>query len=269
MKSERSVMGQRAATARFWFAGLGLTALVYLAVFVATREDTPLGHAQAVLRNLTSLALAVAAARAMIARYFLRLTGPALWLAHAALAIAFSLAWFWLLTLAAAILDAGSATRFSVAPYLFGPSAVWQLLQGLFAYVAVAALTVLEHRPTGGGIIAIDRAALSADRRFLLRDGEDIVTISATNIVCITGADDYAELVTTDGTHLVATTLTEFEALFADSRFVRVHRSAIANLDHLMRAEPVGGGRMILRMATGPDLPVSRSGARLLREQAL
>lgn len=270
MKAGGTFIGEsKAAPQRRWAVAFLCVALAYLLVFLASREATLVGHVQAVLRNVLSLAIAAAAARAVIVRSILPLTGRAFWFAHGALCVAFSIGWFWLLTLAAAMLDAGSATRFTVAPYLIGAGMVWQLLQGLHAYAAIAALTTLEQRPSGGAVIAIDKAGLEETGRFLLREGEDLTTIAAIDIVSITGADDYAEVVTTRGAHLVATTLAEFETLLGNRRFVRVHRSAIANLDHLGRAEPVGGGRMILRMTRGPDLPVSRNGARLLREGAL
>lgn len=56
-----------------------------------------------------------------------------------------------------------------------------------------------------------------------------------------------------------------FEASPDPSRFVRVHWSAIINLDHFDFAEPAGGGRMIARMSTGPDVQVSRAGATALK----
>jgi hypothetical protein len=252
-----------------WGVAALLVAFVYFLTFLAIREQPLLSHLEAVARNLVSLLLAAAAARAAIRRWIAPLTGAPAWLAHAAAALAFSLLWYWLLSIAAAMFDAQSALRFSVNPFLRHEAGGWQFLQGLFAYAALAALTLLELRPAQGGIIVVNGSASSPEDRFLLRGGEDVVTLPAADIVSITSADDYSELVTVSGRHLVATTLAEFEGLLDARRFARVHRSAIANLDHMLRAEPAGGGRMILRMREGPDLPVSRSGAKLLRERAL
>lgn len=52
---------------------------------------------------------------------------------------------------------------------------------------------------------------------------------------------------------------------FDPAKFLRVHRSTIVNFDHLSRAEPAGGGRMLAHMATGESVQVSRAGAQLLR----
>jgi len=88
-------------------------------------------------------------------------------------------------------------------------------------------------------------------------------------IVSITGADDYAEVATLHGKHLVRLTLAEFEKALDGARFIRVHRSRIVNVDRVSRAEPAGGGRMLLHMENGEMISTSRAGARLLRDRVL
>lgn len=254
---------------RYWIAALGGVALAYLAVFLLTREASLTDQLKAVARNAVSLALAAALFRLVVTRWVMPLSGWRMWLAHAGGAAGFSLLWYWLLTLAAAMFEAGSATRFSVLPYLTGAAGAWQLLQGLFAYLALAALTELERRLPAHGLVVINDPTPEFRERFLVRDGEQVGVLHAGDIVSITGADDYSEVVTAAGAQLVSTTLAEFEASLDPSRFLRVHRSAIANLDHVEGADPMGGGRMVLRMRAGPVLPVSRTGARRLREQLI
>ncbi len=251
-----------------WGAGLAAVSACYFVIFALTRDQPLEFHVCAVARNVISLALSVWIVRAVLVRWSLRLDGLLFWAVQIALALAFTALWAWLLNLTEGLIGSGSAIRFTVSPVLAGTAVTWQLLQGLFVYVAVAALTMLEQRAHGAIVLMQDPEHDRPDR-FLLRAGEDLTTIAAQDIVSITGAGDYSELVTAAGNHLVPTSLIEFEALLDTARFVRVHRSAIANLRHVRRAEPIGGGRMILRMDAGPDLPVSRAGARLLREQAL
>lgn len=269
MTRQSPVSRTGASQAYRWGVAALLVSLAYFCTFVAIRDQPFLSHLQAVGRNITSLAMAAYVAHAVILRWISRLGGHRMWLAHAAASVGFALLWYWLLSIMAAILDAQSAIRFSVNPFLRHEAGGWQFLQGLFAYVGLAALTTLEGRPSGGGIVVIASPGSDVQDRFLLRSKEDVVTLAAREIVSILSADDYSEIVTTSGKHLVATTLAEFERMLEAPRFARVHRSAIANLDHMQRAEPVGGGRMILRMIHGSDLPVSRSGAKLLRERAL
>ena len=55
------------------------------------------------------------------------------------------------------------------------------------------------------------------------------------------------------------------EALLDPACFVRIHRSAIVNLERVARIEPYGKESRIAILADGTRLPVSRSGyARLL-----
>lgn len=252
----------------FWTVGLSASALAYLAVFALTR-DAPLWHdLRATGLNVAALALAVLGARAVLRRWILPLGGWRMWAAHAALAAAFALMWAWLLYVATGIAESGSLRRFDVVPFLIGAAERWQMMQGLFAYAAVAAATVLEHRPAGA-LLVLDNAAPDYRERFLLRRDGEVLSLAAADIVSVIGADDYAEIVTTQGTHLASTTLETLEGALDSRRFLRVHRSAIANLDRIVRAEPVGGGRMTLVMSAGPDLAVSRSGARRLREHLL
>ncbi|MBB5744514.1 LytR/AlgR family response regulator transcription factor [Brevundimonas variabilis] len=251
-----------------WFAGVMLTGLAYTLIFSLTRNQPILDSLRAAGLNCASLAASVIAARAVLRRWLIGLDGPALWVSHLALAAAFSVTWAWLLFVVTGIATSGSATRFSVTPFLQGPAQLWQMMQGLFAYAAVAALTVLECRP-GQALLVIDNAAPDFSERFLLKANGDVLSLMASDIVSVMGADDYAEIVTLKGNHLVPTTLAALEAALDPRRFVRVHRSTIANLDHVVRAEPVGGGRLSLSMVAGPNLSVSRTGARLLRERAL
>ena len=257
-----------AETRGLWPIGLLLVGLAYLVAFQVSLDAPLLHDLRSAALNCLSLALAALAARAVLRRWLMPLRGWRMWVAHLAMAVVFALVWAWLLYVVTGISRSGSASRFSVVPFLQGAAEQWQMMQGLFAYVALAALTVLEHRPAGA-LLVLDNAAPDFRERFLLRTGDEVLSLAAADIVSVTGVDDYAEIVTDQGTHLVSTTLEALEGALDPKRFLRVHRSAIANLDHVRRAEPVGGGRMVLSMRAGPDLAVSRTGAKKLRERLL
>ncbi len=101
--------------------------------------------------------------------------------------------------------------------------------------------------------------------RYLVRNGDGMSPIAVGAIVSITGAQDYSEVATDSGRHLVRLSLSEFEQRLDSSTFLRVHRSAIINFSRLTRAEPAAGGRMLAHMDNGDLVQVSRSGAALLR----
>ena len=55
------------------------------------------------------------------------------------------------------------------------------------------------------------------------------------------------------------------EAMLDPARFIRIHRSAIVNLERVARIEPYGKESRIAILSDGTRLPVSRAGyARLL-----
>ena len=130
-------------------------------------------------------------------------------------------------------------------------------------YALVAAVTYAIRGGRGAASVTI--VAAPPLERYLTRSGDEMVPISVRDIVSITGAQDYAEVTTLSGRHLVRMSLAEFERRLDPARFLRVHRSTIVNFDHLARCEPAGGGRMLPHMATGDLIPVSRAGAQVLR----
>lgn len=104
---------------------------------------------------------------------------------------------------------------------------------------------------------ALTRAAC-APGRLSVATARGVELVRVEDIVAVVGADDYAELRLTDGRRLLhAARLDHLETNLPDS-FSRIHRSAIANLDHatgLVRDDH----RWRLALADGDPLPVSRA----------
>jgi len=99
--------------------------------------------------------------------------------------------------------------------------------------------------PTRQGIALVDPAEVS----HAVLDGE-LVSVHA-------GASTY----------LSALSLQELEARVPGAEFVRVHRRALVNLEHVARLEPNEVGGFILRMRAGQTVEVSRQAARDLRKR--
>lgn len=77
--------------------------------------------------------------------------------------------------------------------------------------------------------------------------------------------DDYVALHSGGKSYLKQQTISALEASLDPGRFVRIHRSAIVNLERVSRIEPYGKESRIAVLADGTRLPVSRTGyARLL-----
>jgi hypothetical protein len=105
--------------------------------------------------------------------------------------------------------------------------------------------------------------------RYFIKMGEELRPLDFDMVVSINGADDYAEVSTTTGKHLVRTTLTSLAKSLDPSKYIRVHRSWIVNTHRVARAEPAGGGRLLLHMETGQAIQTSRDGARLFRNRVI
>jgi hypothetical protein len=190
--------------------------------------------------------------------------------AHVALAISFTMLLYWLVMVLLGVVSGRSVVEFNVTPFR-SPAAVWQLFQGLIIYALIAVLVHAEALAEKMRATSPEVASQESDvapARLFVRLGEDIRPLDPSRIILIRGADDYAELVTASGTHLVRMTLATLgERLGA--RFIRVHRSLLVNVDRIGRAEPAGGGRMLLHMENGEMVTASRSGTRLLRERVI
>jgi two-component system LytT family response regulator len=111
------------------------------------------------------------------------------------------------------------------------------------------------------------QARLQLDDHLFLHHGRAARFVRVRSIVCLRGADDYAEVVLEDGKQLLSPRpLREWEARLPEQTFVRIHRAAIVNLDHVERIEPSGDEsfRVFVRGHAEP-LPMSRRHAARLR----
>lgn len=80
---------------------------------------------------------------------------------------------------------------------------------------------------------------------------------------------DYVRLFTGSASHLLRLPLTTLESRWAEAGFVRIHRSTLVNLAHVGQVRQAQGRLSLRLLPDGPELPVSRRHARLVREQVL
>lgn len=274
---------RRAATSRrIGSCGLGVLAVVViLGAYTTTIRvalGLPIGPALiGGAANTVPIILFGTLARRIIRRW---LTGrPAIVQAigHAVLCAGFAILSFWLLLVLLGVANGISATEFVVRPFA-GAGTAWQMLENVTMYGMIAALSYLPSlasdpipasQPASMALTEPDERRDPETSRYFVRSGEDIRPIDFARIISVVGADDYAEVTTLDGKHLVRMTLAEFERALDAATFVRVHRSSIVNVDRIVRAEPAGGGRMLLHMRNGEMISASRTGSRLLRDRVI
>jgi len=119
-------------------------------------------------------------------------------------------------------------------------------------------------RDDRGREAALTRAASRPDR-LTVASARGVELVPIAEILAVVGADDYVELRLAGGRTLLHAARLDGLATQLPANFLRVHRSAIANLAHVQRLER-DGERWRLHLGEGAPLPVSRSRQPTLRE---
>jgi hypothetical protein len=267
-----------------WFYIIPIVAifLAYtLTLYVA--HDRHLG--QAILGGLANTIPVVLLGSAAWWLIVHKLSGRSVWwqiMGHFCLAAAFSLLALWLLFILLGMVNNLSPVHFVVTPFP-APANAWQLLENVTTYAIIAMFACMRMSqrvtvPSPGTGPELPRQAEKPEvmplrrtgtARHFVRRGEDILPVDLDRIVCVTGADDYSEVSAVDRTYLVKMTLAEFGRTLDPASFLRVHRSAIINVECVDRAESAGGGRLLVHMSNGRTIKASRAGTQLLRSRIL
>ena len=106
-------------------------------------------------------------------------------------------------------------------------------------------------------------------RRLFVRVGAAIVPVAVENVLWFEAAGDYVAAHTGRGQHLLHVSLNRLEARLDGSRFARIHRTRIVNLEQVTSFRRHGKGQLLALLADGSRLVVSRSRAKELRALAL
>ena len=79
--------------------------------------------------------------------------------------------------------------------------------------------------------------------------------------------DDYIELHAEGHEYLKHQTLADLEGQLDPSRFVRIHRSYLLNVERIAKIEPYAKDSRVAVLADGTQLPMSRAGYARIRER--
>jgi len=100
--------------------------------------------------------------------------------------------------------------------------------------------------------------------RFAVRDKDVVRFVQPSEIDWVDAAENYVRLHAGGKAYLLRSPIGAFEARLDPRHFMRVHRSAIVNLDRVHRIEPFARGEFVLVLTDGTRLRSSRAyGARL------
>jgi two-component system LytT family response regulator len=102
-------------------------------------------------------------------------------------------------------------------------------------------------------------------QRIAFRDGATIEVVPVQRIDYIEAQDDYVHVWSRGTRHIKQQPLGELEGLLDATRFIRVHRSYIVNLESLARVEPYAKDSRVALLKDGTRIPVSRAGYERLK----
>ncbi len=127
----------------------------------------------------------------------------------------------------------------------------------------------LEKRTPTPSIKEIVAAARPDDRkleRVLIREEARVHVLPLDSIDYIEAEDDYLNFLVTGKRHRKQQTMSDLESQLDTTRFVRIHRSFILNIDRLARLELYSKDSWLAILRDGKQLPVSRTGHARLKE---
>lgn len=135
---------------------------------------------------------------------------------------------------------------------------------------ALAKARALQANPAAPSPPATELAVAARQgkplERIVVKDGPKVTVVHLDRLDWVQAQDDYV-LLRTEGKNLLKQqTLANLETQLDSSRFIRIHRSYILNLDRLVRVEQDTKEHRDAILRDGTRLPVSRAGYQRLRE---
>lgn len=137
---------------------------------------------------------------------------------------------------------------------------------------AVARLLEAPAAPRELMDAALAQAAARAPgrlERILVRDRGRIFPLSLNEIEYLKADSKYTAIAARGQTFLVRIGISELEAQLDPARFIRIHRSALVNLDFVDSMRADDQSQLIIQMRDGVVLTASREASKVLREMAI
>jgi len=128
----------------------------------------------------------------------------------------------------------------------------------------------LDSKSPSAAVPAVELAASARPpaqylERIPVRDGAQVFIIPVSKLDFAEAQDDYVALSAEGKKHLKQQPISNLEAALDPSRFLRIHRSYIVNLERVVKVEPFGKDSHVAVLRNGIQLPVSRAGYARLR----
>ncbi|MDF1548079.1 MAG: LytTR family transcriptional regulator DNA-binding domain-containing protein [Bacteroidales bacterium] len=103
--------------------------------------------------------------------------------------------------------------------------------------------------------------------RIVVKTGHQIKLIPVEEIFYLEAQDDYVMIYTKETRYIKQATMKYFEMGLDAGRFVRIHRSYIANIDEIKQLEPYEKESYLAILKNGAKLKISKTGFKNLKEK--
>lgn len=124
---------------------------------------------------------------------------------------------------------------------------------------------ILEHKSLGkiDERLASLIAGLKTDRKYLerlvVKTSGRIFFLKVNEIDWIEAAGNYVKLHTANGAHMIRDTMNGLSSKLDPQKFLRIHRSAVVNIDGIKELYPMFSGDYMVKMRDGTELTLSRN----------
>lgn len=135
--------------------------------------------------------------------------------------------------------------------------------------LATSAILRARRSPTTVGTNPLK----SVNRGFQFRErlavevNEKVVLVRVSDIHWIQSCGKHVRLHLGETSHLLRQSMRGLETLLDPNRFLRVHRNAIVNLDHVAEFHLPPAGNMFVKLSNGRSLPLRRGNRSILRRR--
>jgi two-component system, LytTR family, response regulator len=122
-----------------------------------------------------------------------------------------------------------------------------------------ARLNGISHRDELKAAIQEIQKESHSDERIVVKSGSRMIFLRKSSIEWIEAQGDYVKLHVGKEGHMLRETMETVLKHLDPSRFARIHRSTIVNLDHVREIRPLWGGDYTVLMRDGTQLTLSRT----------
>lgn len=245
-----------------WFA-LGLAYLIILGVFVNITGRTLV---TTWLANIAYPSIASVLVVWFTVRVLIEQKAHVQVVAHTVFGIAYSAIWLLVAFRLFQLFEGTFAGDWS-APDWQSPVVAWQLLQGLAIYCVVATSTYAYWALQRLEGVQRESSRPQSPTRLYAKDQDGLAPVALNEITLARTIDGMTYVFVGPRRLESRLTLGELERILCRRTFVRVHRTAIVNLDHIELVESAGNGRQTVRMTNGAVLETSRNGTSELKSR--